>query len=131
MLVKDFGNHVHDTHARMKSRQSSRVATNATGSYRTPKGMQWDVELGDLSHGGCRVEDPRGGLRLGEYVRIYIAGTGPHMAEVAWRNSTQAGLAFLRPLPPRLFTHLAAAEWDAATIAFKETRNEGMVRRFV
>ncbi|MEL7188707.1 MAG: PilZ domain-containing protein [Pseudomonadota bacterium] len=115
----------------MKSRQSNRVATSATGSYRTPKGMQWDVELGDLSQGGCRVSDPRAGLHLGEYVRLFIAGTGPHMAEVVWRNTSNAGLAFLRPLPPRLFTHLAAAEWDAASTAFKETRNEGAVRRFV
>lgn len=115
----------------MKARQSKRVSTAATGSYRTPKGMQWDIELADLSHGGCRVHDPRGGLQLGQYVRLFIAGTGPHMAEVAWRSSAQAGLAFLRPLPPRLFGNLASADWEAAGAAFKETRNEGAVRRFV
>lgn len=77
------------------------------------------------------MRDPRAGLNLGENVRLFIGGTGPHMAEVVWRSASQAGLAFLRPLPPRLFGNLVAAEWAEAKIAFHETRDEGMVRRFV
>ncbi len=67
----------------MKTRKSARMATTATGSCRTARGMQWDVALADLSEGGCRADNPRGRLQLGEFVRLFIAGTGPHMAEVA------------------------------------------------
>ena len=115
----------------MKARQNTRVLTSARGSYRTTRGMQRDVELADLSRGGCRVYDEAGQLRLGEYVRFFIAGTGPHMAEAVWRNGENVGLAFLRPLPPRLFETLASAQWDDAQTVFDETREEGLIRRFV
>ncbi|MEM6266891.1 MAG: PilZ domain-containing protein [Pseudomonadota bacterium] len=114
----------------MKARRNPREPTTATGSYRTGRGMQWDVELADLSRGGCRVADPRGGLRLGEYVKLFIAGTGPHTAEVAWRQSDRVGLEFARPLPERVVAHLADADWDSAQEAYRSTSQEGLVRRF-
>lgn len=106
----------------MKARRSARIATGATGSCRTARGMQWDIALADLSEGGCRIDDPRGRLRLGEYVRLYIAGTGPHMAEVAWRQGTRIGLEFVRPLPDRVLERLAAADWEGAR---REERDHG------
>lgn len=56
--------------------------------------MHVDIALDDLSAGGCRLDDPHGRLRLGEFVRLYIAGTGPHMAEVAWRQGSRVGVEF-------------------------------------
>ncbi|MDP2130744.1 MAG: PilZ domain-containing protein [Erythrobacter sp.] len=94
----------------MKARRSARVSTTTTGSCRTARGMQWDIMLADLSQGGCRIEDPQGRLRLGEYVRLYIAGTGPHVAEVAWRQGAWIGLEFARPLPERVLIGLTAAD---------------------
>ncbi len=93
--------------------------------------MQWDMELADLSEGGCRLDDPRGRLRLGEFVRLYIAGTGPHMAEVAWRQGSRVGIEFVRALPARVFQLLAAAEWSAAQAAFEEDRSRLPVRRMI
>jgi hypothetical protein len=93
--------------------------------------MQWDIALADLSAGGCRLDDPRGRLRLGEFIRLYIAGTGPHMAEVAWRQGSRVGIQFARPLPDRVFHLLAAAEWEAARIAFEQDRSNLPVRRLI
>ncbi len=113
----------------MKARTTSRVPIDATGSYRTSRGMQWDIELADLSEGGCRIFDPQGRVDLGEFVRLYIAGTGPHLAEVAWRNGDHVGLAFARPLSQRVFASLAAADWKGAVAAQRDTG--GPARRFV
>lgn len=91
--------------------------------------MQWDIELADLSKGGCRIEDPRGGLGLGEYVRLFIAGTGPHVAEVAWRQGSRIGLEFQNPLPERVFALLAEERWDEAGRALADPRMAGFGRR--
>ena len=91
--------------------------------------MQWDIRLEDLSSGGCRVDDPRGGMALGEYVRLFIAGTGPHMAEVAWRQGSRVGLEFQTPLPERIFALLAEDRWDEASRAFADPRHRGYARR--
>ena len=116
----------------MKTRATSRVPIDTTGSYRTGRGMQWDIELADLSEGGCRIFDPRGRAEMGEYVRVYIAGTGPHLGEVAWRRGDHVGIAFSRPLPERVFASLAAADWPAAEKAQRDGGGAlGTVRRFV
>lgn len=115
----------------MRIRGSERIPTEATGSCRSSRGMQWDIALADLSNGGCRIDDPRGRLRLGEYVRLYIAGTGPHMAEVAWRQSERVGLEFVRPLPERVLQRLTAADWNGAQAAYEESRGVMPVRRMI
>ncbi|MEO0057002.1 MAG: hypothetical protein RIT17_439 [Pseudomonadota bacterium] len=115
----------------MRIRGSLRVPTEAIASCRTSRGMQWDIALADLSEGGCRLDDPRGRLRLGEFVRLYLAGTGPHMAEVAWRQGDRVGIEFTRPLPARVFQLLAAADWKAAQTAFEQDRSLMPVRRLL
>jgi hypothetical protein len=91
--------------------------------------MQWDIHLEDLSCGGCRVDDPRGGMGLGEFVRLFIAGTGPHIAEVAWRQGARVGLEFQTPLPDRIFSLLAEERWDEAKQVFSDPRQRGFARR--
>ncbi|MEL6878568.1 MAG: PilZ domain-containing protein [Pseudomonadota bacterium] len=115
----------------MKTRKTSRIPIDAVGSYRTSRGMQWDVELADLSEGGCRIFDPRGRAELGQYVRLYIAGTGPHLAEVAWRSGENVGFAFTRPLPERVFTSIAAADGQDAAPVDTTANAPGVPRRFV
>ena len=112
-------------------RSSERVPTRAMGSCKTDRGYQWDVAFQDLSSGGCRVDDPRGGMSLGSYVSLIIAGTGPHRAEVAWRQGDRVGLEFLRPLPPRVFKHLAAEEWELANAAHATDSVELPIRRMI
>lgn len=115
----------------MKARKSARIPSIATGSCRTSRGMQWDIALEDLSLGGCRIEDPHTRLRLGEFVRLFIAGTGPHMAEVAWRQGTRIGLEFARPLPERVVGRLAAGDAAETRGAEAEHRDGPPVRRMV
>ena len=81
--------------------------------------MQWDVA------------DTHGRLRLGEFIRLFIAGTGPHLAEVAWRQAGNVGIAFTRPLPNRVFALLAASEWQAASEAFSQDHTHLAMRRLV
>ena len=94
----------------MHPRNSERLSTSLTGTYRTPRGFECEVDVDDLSLGGCRVDDLRGGLQLGEYVQITIAGAGPFVAEVAWRQATRVGLQFNRPLPAHIVTELTGVE---------------------
>ncbi|MEM6494469.1 MAG: PilZ domain-containing protein [Pseudomonadota bacterium] len=98
----------------MKTRSSSRIRTVAKGSCKSPRGFSWDIDFNDLSEGGCRVDDPRHGMELGALVRLFIAGTGPHHAEVAWRQGDRVGLEFVKPLSQRVFTLLAHERWDEA-----------------
>lgn len=64
--------------------------------------MQWDVVLADLSQGGCRFADPRGILRKGARVELFIAGNGPHHAHIRWAEQGEAGVAFDRALNDQL-----------------------------
>jgi PilZ domain len=113
----------------VKARRSVRIVTTATGSCRSARGMQWDIALADLSEGGCRVDDPRARLQVGEVVRLNIAGTGPHMAQVGWRQGSRVGLVFQRALTPQVVRRFAEADWDGARAAFDEDLSRAPVRR--
>ncbi|MEM7702773.1 MAG: PilZ domain-containing protein [Pseudomonadota bacterium] len=97
----------------MSQSRSQRLATTLTGSYRTPRGFECDVDVDDLSLGGCRVDDLRGGLQLGEYVQVTIGETGPFVAEVAWRQSARVGLQFTRPIPAHILKELTGVDITA------------------
>lgn len=113
----------------MRTRKTPRLSTTATGACRSAHGMMWDIAFEDLSEGGCRIADGRGRLRTGEMVRLFIAGTGPHMARVAWHEDGEAGLVFQRSLSARVVRHFAEADWDGARAAFDEDLTRPPVRR--
>lgn len=94
----------------MPRNRPKRIATALTGTYRTPRGFECEVDVDDMSLGGCRVDDMRGGLQLGEYVQISIGEAGPFVAEVAWRQSTRVGLQFNRPLPKHILKELTGVD---------------------
>lgn len=98
----------------MPRNRPERIATSLTGTYRTPRGFECEVDVDDLSLGGCRVDDTRGGLQLGEYVQITLREAGPFVAEVAWRQSTRVGLQFNRPLPAHILKELTGVDPDAS-----------------
>lgn len=97
----------------MPQPRSQRLATALTGTYRTPRGFECEVDVDDLSLGGCRVDDGRGGLQLGEYVQITLGEAGPFVAEVAWRQSARVGLQFTRPIPAHVFKELTGVDVTA------------------
>ncbi|MEM6858788.1 MAG: PilZ domain-containing protein [Pseudomonadota bacterium] len=114
----------------MQTRRDNRIRTNAEGTYTTNLGREWEVEVTDLSRGGCRVDDPHGGLKLGEYVEVFVGGTGPHKAEVAWRQSFRVGLEFVQPIAQSVLARIEQNDWDGAASEFSKTRHQAMVRRF-
>lgn len=81
------------------------------------RGFEWEIKYDDLSQGGCRVDDPRHGMELGSQVNLFIAGAGPFMAEVAWRQGDRVGLEFANTIPENVFEHLARGEWEEAQFA--------------
>jgi len=97
----------------MQDRRPERLPTNIKGTYRTPRGFECDVDVDDLSLGGCRVDDLRGGLMLGEYVQITLGEAGPFVAEVVWRQSTRVGLQFNRSLPAHIVKDLTGVDVKA------------------
>ncbi|MEL7518272.1 MAG: PilZ domain-containing protein [Pseudomonadota bacterium] len=105
--------------------RSLRLATTLTGKYRTPRGFECEVGVDDLSLGGCRVDDLRGGLQLGEYVQVTIGETGPFVAEVAWRQSARVGLQFTRPIPAHVLKELTGVDITASAEPPAEPDPEG------
>ena len=115
----------------MQTRQAPRHSVSTTGTVRSARGMEWQVSVDDLSPGGCRIDDPGGGLLLGELVKLSIAEIGPIVAEVAWRQSSRVGVEFVRPLSERVTTALARDDRETAAAAFAATRHTTAARRFV
>ena len=97
----------------MPSHRPRRLTTALRGTYRTPRGFECEVDVDDLSLGGCRVDDRRGGLQLGEYVQITLGETGPFVAEVAWRQASRVGLQFTRALPASILEELTGVDITA------------------
>ena len=119
----------------MRTRQQPRKAIDTTGHYRTLRGMQWDVRLADISQGGCRICEPRGELRTGETIKLFIGGSGPHRARVMWRDGEDVGVHFERPLTPVLLDQIrtgdpapAGAGYAAQSPAFGQRTGLGPLR---
>ena len=97
----------------MQTRQQPRRPIDASGHCRSAHGMQWEVALFDLSEGGCRIADPHGRLRRSETVKLFIAGTGPHRAQIQWREGEEVGIQFDRPLQPNLLDQIHSGRMAA------------------
>ena len=99
----------------MKARTQSRKSIVTSGHCRKVNGVQWEVALADVSERGCRMRDRSGPLREGESLSLFLHGTGPHYARVAWRRGMDVGLAFDRPLEDAFLAALADASHSSAT----------------
>jgi hypothetical protein len=70
-------------------------------------------------------------MKLGEFVHLFIAGTGPHIAEVAWRQGDRVGLEFARLLSEKVFQKLVAEDWEGARAAEGQDSAGAPIRRFI
>ena len=113
------------------ARDFERSPTRARGVCRTDRGQEFEVESRDISLGGCRVDDLVGGMSLGAFVSLFIEGTGPIRAEVAWRQGDRVGLEFVQLLPDRVYRHLIAEEWELARRAPLTEARVYPVRRMI
>lgn len=114
----------------MQARRSSRIRLTAPALCKSSRGFSWDIEIADLSQGGCRVDDPRHGLELGAHIELTIAEVGPYPAEVAWRQGDRVGLEFVAPLPPTVFEPLSQGRWDDARTAAQGFDNPALPIRY-
>ena len=83
-------------------RQAQRTPISAEVTLRRIGGVNYRVDVSDLSPHGCRiglVERPS----LGEQVLVRIEGLEVLEAEVCWLSGHVAGLRFARPLHPAVF----------------------------
>lgn len=75
------------------------------GRYFTGRGSPVDVQLSDLSVGGCRFATGAQSLTLGSPVQIYVGGAGPFRANVKWVEKGEAGVTFAAPLSDEQFAN--------------------------
>ncbi|UAB78677.1 PilZ domain-containing protein [Erythrobacter sp. SCSIO 43205] len=113
------------------AREYERSQTHAIGICQTESGKEIAVRYRELSQGGCSLDDPKGELTFGARVSLFIEGTGPIRAEVAWRQGKSAGLEFAQLLPDQLYRHLFAGEWELARKAPLTKERVYPVRRMI
>jgi len=114
----------------MQTRRTPRVRLTATGSCKSTRGFVWDIQIDDLSQGGCRVDDSRHGLELGSHIQLMVGEVGPYTAEVAWRQGDRVGLEFITPITPRVFELISKGDWEAACSAAQGAENRAEASRF-
>jgi len=73
---------------------SSRAVILSLNGERAP------VELADISLYGCAIRSDAEWLRVGGFISIGIGGKPWVQAIVRWIRGGQAGMEFIRPIPP-------------------------------
>ncbi|MBT0669032.1 PilZ domain-containing protein [Novosphingobium profundi] len=69
----------------------------------------FDVELGNISAGGCSILDSREPFAVGEVLSLRIAHLKPVEGHVSWVGDGAVGVEFRRALPPGVIRVLEAA----------------------
>jgi hypothetical protein len=67
-----------------------------------------DLDVLDLSPGGCLVDLKRWGAEVGERVLIKLPGLAFQPASIAWVEEEQAGIAFEQAMHEAVLDHLIA-----------------------
>ena len=99
----------------MQTRKIDRNRVSITGQCRTMRGQLFDIQLRDLTSGGCRFGDPAHALLPNAPVSLMIAGSGPYTARMRWREGDEVGVAFDRPLSDALIQQIVSGKPVAAS----------------
>lgn len=94
----------------MQTRKIDRKQVSIPGQCRTMRGQLIDIQLRDLTHGGCRFDDPAHALLPNAPVSLMIAGSGPYAARLRWREGQEVGVAFDRALPDALLHQILSGK---------------------
>ena len=65
-----------------------------------------ELEVLDLSHGGCMVDRKRAAADPGARVLVTLPGLASQAAQVVWVEDERAGIAFEQPLHDAVLEHL-------------------------
>lgn len=94
----------------MQTRKIDRNPVSIPGQCRTMRGQLIDIQLRDLTTGGCRFDDAARALLPHAPVTLMIGGSGPHNARLRWREGDQVGVAFDRPLSEALLHQIISGK---------------------
>lgn len=88
------------------SREAQRNAVSIVAGLRLAVGQRFMVSVIDLSPIGFRIETGNH-IELGSKVHLAIPGLNSLPAVITWSNNPIYGCAFLNPLYPAVFEHIA------------------------
>ena len=98
----------------MRTRKVERKRTDIGGQCCTNQGRLLEIVVCDLTEGGCRFRDADASLFPGMPVNLMISGSGPYACYVRWREDSDVGVSFARPLSPTLLEQLLNGKPPAA-----------------
>ncbi len=77
-------------------KRQTRIDVESKGILIDSEGVESEVEVLDLSAGGCRLKTD-GTPIIGEHVRLRVGRIGEYPAQVRWALGEEAGLQFIGP----------------------------------
>jgi PilZ domain len=84
------------------------LASKLQVKCRFKAGNTVDLDVLDLSTGGCMVDIKRWGGEVGERVLVKLPGLSFQPAQIAWVEEEQAGIAFEQVMHEAVLDHLMA-----------------------
>lgn len=90
----------------MASWRVSDLPRKLLATCRFQAGSTAELQVLDLSPGGCMVDRKRCNAEQGARVLVKLPGLGFQPANVAWVEDQHAGFAFEQPLHEAVLTHL-------------------------
>ncbi|MEO5708082.1 MAG: PilZ domain-containing protein [Alteraurantiacibacter sp.] len=93
----------------MPHRALAKLVRKLQVKCRFKAGNTVDLDLLDLSPGGCLVDIKRWGGEVGERVLVKLPGLAFQPASIAWVDEEQAGIAFEQAMHEAVLDHLLAS----------------------
>ena len=90
----------------MTTINSSDVIGKIEVKCRLKSGNSVDLEVVDISHGGCMVDRKRWNCDPGDRVLVKLPGLAFQPGDIVWVEDEHAGIAFEQPLYDAVLTHL-------------------------
>lgn len=106
----------------IQARKTRRKPVTVDAEVRNARDLAWQVELADLSEGGCRFTLSAAPLSKGEGVKLLVAGAGSIRAKVSWRRGDEVGVAFETPLSGEFLAQLISGEGSASKTRLNSIR---------
>lgn len=82
------------------------IAGKLLATIRFSTGGAQELEVLDLSHGGCMIDRRRAVAEPGSRVLVKLPGLAYQPGEVVWVEDAHAGIAFEQPLHEAVLDHL-------------------------
>ncbi|MCL6249595.1 PilZ domain-containing protein [Altererythrobacter sp. KTW20L] len=90
----------------MPVRRIADLPSKLLAKCRFSSGSTSDLEVLDLSHGGCMIDRKRANADPGARVLVKLPGLASQAGEVVWVEDERAGIAFEQPLHEAVLEHL-------------------------